>query len=246
MWHGHRRDFLRTSAAMAAAGFSATNSRLWAQIPGERPQQDGSVEVLNPLDRVPVSMIIDDSTCLVNMARYAMPQFAEIWPDRDDYQKPWQNWPREIPDAFVRTFGSWCAEQGVKGKYSIVPYPALVGRLDRELPGWTKKQLDASLQLVRDLMVPNWDIHPEMITHTLAIDTKTGRPYPEHTQYYAENWRFTDGKSVDELADYLSYALQILKNVGLPCEGITTPGGFGSAVVPELAQATLESCRDVF
>jgi len=80
-----------------------------------------------------------------------------------------------------------------RGSTASSPYPALVGRLDRELPGWSKKQLDASLQLVRDLMVPNWDIHPEMITHTFAIDTKTGRPYPEHTPHYAENWQFTDG-----------------------------------------------------
>src|SRR5439155_11653049 len=33
---------------------------------------------------------------------------------------------------------------------------------------------------------------------------------------------------------------------GLPCEGITTPGGFGTQVLPELAEATLRSCRDVF
>jgi len=51
---------------------------------------------------------------------------------------------------------------------------------------------------------------------------------------------------VDQLADYLSYALRILKNVELPCEGITTPGGFGNRVLPELSQATLQSCRDVF
>jgi hypothetical protein len=61
-----------------------------------------------------------------------------------------------------------------------------------------------------------------------------------------ENWAWTDGKSVDQLADYMAYALRILKNVGLPCEGITTPGGFGNRVLPELAQATLESCHDVF
>jgi hypothetical protein len=61
-----------------------------------------------------------------------------------------------------------------------------------------------------------------------------------------ENWRWTDGKSVDQLADYMSYALQILQNVDLPCEGITTPGGFGNRVLPELSQATLESCRHVF
>ena len=61
-----------------------------------------------------------------------------------------------------------------------------------------------------------------------------------------ENWDWTVGKSADELADYMAYGLRILKNVGLPCEGITTPGGFGSRVLPELSRATLESCRDVF
>ncbi|NQT85885.1 hypothetical protein HQ560_03915, partial [bacterium] len=115
-----------------------------------------------------------------------------------------------------------------------------------DLPGWSHRQLLDSLELVRTLMLPDWDIHPEMVTHTWAIDTKTGRPYAERSARYMENWRWTDGKSVDELADYMSYALRILKNVGLPCEGITTPGGFGNRVLPELAQATLESCRDVF
>jgi hypothetical protein len=85
-----------------------------------------------------------------------------------------------------------------------------------------------------------------MVTHTWVIDTKTGRPYPERSPRFMENWRWTDGKSVDQLADYMSYALRILKNVGLPCEGITTPGGFGNRVLPELAQATLQSCRDVY
>ena len=33
-------------------------------------------------------------------------------------------------------------------------------------------------------------------------------------------------KSVDELAAYIAYALKILKNCDLPCEGITTPGEF--------------------
>ena len=61
-----------------------------------------------------------------------------------------------------------------------------------------------------------------------------------------ENWGWSEGKSADQLADYMSYALRILKNVGLTCEGITTPGGFGIRVLPELAQATLQSCRDVF
>jgi len=239
-----RRQFLKTSAAATAYLSIASNEAL-SQVRGERPQQDGGVEVLNPRMRVPLSFIIDDSTCLVNLNRFAIPQFAAAW-NHERYHHDWRKMPHEIPDDFVRKFGEWCGERDIKGKYSIVPYPACVGRLDRELPGWTSKELQASIDLVRSLMLSNWDIHPEMVTHTRVIDTKTGHPYPHRTPEYMENWRWTDGKSVDALADYLTYALKILKNIGLPCEGITTPGGFAGRVVPELAQATLQSVKDVF
>jgi hypothetical protein len=153
--------------------------------------------------------------------------------------------PREIPDAFVREFGEWCRENGVKGKYSVVPYPACVGWLDRDLPGWAKQDLDASLKLVRDFMSPDWDFHPEMISHTWVIDIRTGRPYPERSSRFMENWGWSAGKSTDELAAYMAYALRILHNIGINCEGITTPGGFGTGALPELAQGTLQACRDV-
>lgn len=205
-----------------------------------------NVEITLPLDRVPVSFVIDDSTCLVNMGHFCNPQFAAAFPDRPEYQKPWRDWPREIPDSFVREFGQWCAEHNVKGKYSIVPYPACVGWLDRELPGWTRRELTQSLDLVRELMVPHWDIHPEMITHTRVIDLKTGRPFEEISKATMENSYPQEKKSVDELAAYLAYALRILKNCGLPCEGVTTPGGFGNAVKNELPVAVHQAVRDVF
>jgi len=53
-------------------------------------------------------------------------------------------------------------------------------------------------------------------------------------------------KSVDELAAYLAYALRILKNCDLPCEGVTTPGGFGNLVKSELSLAVHEAVRDVY
>jgi hypothetical protein len=221
---------------------------------GAAPQTDqnspawstSGVRVLNPENRVPLSFIIDDSTCLVNLNKFAIPQFAAGWGSWERFQQPWREWPNEIPDSFVRKFGEWCAEQGVKGKYSVVPYPACVGRIDRVLPGWTAQELDDSLELVRTLMMPNWDIHPEMITHTCVLDLKTGQPYPERSLRYQENWEWTVGRSTDELAAYMQYALQIMKNAGLPCEGITTPGGFAGKVLKELSEATLQACRDVF
>lgn len=240
-----RRDFVKIAALTAAGAKSILDAvPVAAQEKGDRPQQDADVVVLNPQNRVPVSLIIDDSTCLVNMAHFGIPQFGEAFPN--NYKQDWKKLRREIPDVFVHKFGQWCREHKVKGKYSVVPYPALVGWLDRDLPGWSKKELEDSVELVREFMMPDWDIHPEMVTHTWVIDTKTGRPYPERSERFMENWGWSTGKSVDELADYMSYALRILKNVGLKCEGITAPGGFGNGALPELSQATLQSCRAVF
>ena len=122
-----RRDFLRQSAL--AAGACVARSSV-AQVAG------AEVTVLNPRNRVPVSLIIDDSTVLVNLNRFAMPQFDAVHHGANlIYQRNWREWPAEIPDSFVRKFAEWSAENGVKGKYSIVPFPACVGRLDRGLPG---------------------------------------------------------------------------------------------------------------
>jgi hypothetical protein len=239
-----RREVLRIGAAMALGASASFGQESGG---GERPvRQDPGVEVLTPRARVPLSFIIDDSTCLVNMGAYCMPQFAATWPNRAEYKKPWKTWPREIPDAFVREFGEWCAQHGVKGKYSLVPYPACVGWLDRELPGWSRQELTDSLKLVRELMLPNWDIHPEMVTHTRIIDTKTGRPLDDIGPGAMENWYPHGRKSVDELADYIAFALRILKNCDIPCEGITTPGGFGNLQKRELALAVKQAVSDVF
>lgn len=230
-----RRQFLAAAAA----------SPLAAQVPGDRPTRSSGVVVENPRNRVPVSIIIDDSTCLVNLNKFAMPQFSAAT-GRVVYDRDWRSWPDEIPDSFVQRFAEWAEDNGVKGKYSIVPFPACVGRLDLGLPGWSRADLEASIRLVREDVTRNWDIHPEMVTHTRVINTKTGHPYPELSPRYMENWDWSDDRSVDELADYMRYALNILNNIGMPCEGVTTPGGFGTGALPQLSQATLEACRDVY
>jgi hypothetical protein len=238
----NRREFAQsTTGALAALSLGALANSSSTQAPLAT-----KVTVALPRTRVPLSFIIDDSTCLVNLGKFAMPQFATALPERDEYKKPWRDWPSEIPDSFVRDFGTWCAEHDVRGKFSIVPYPACVGWLDRELPGWSRKELQDSLQLVRELMVPRWDIHPEMITHTRVIDLKTGRPQVEISAATMENSFPQTDISVDQLTEYLAYALRILKNCDLPCEGITTPGGFGNKVKQKLPQAVFEAVRDVY
>ena len=208
------------------------------------PLLSQGVTVLNPRERVPLSWIFDDSTCLVNLNRFSIPQFAATYPER--YRQDWRNMPYEIPDSFVRKFADWAQREGVKGKWSVVPYPACVGRLDREVPGWTPKEVSDSLAMVRKEIAPNFDIHPEMITHTRIIDLKTGHPVTGRGPEWMENWDWCAGRSVDEIASYIAYALQILKNVDLQCDGFTTPGGFGKGGLPELSLAAFQALRSVY
>ncbi len=230
-----RRRFVKNSSFLAAGMMGG------GSVYG-KPQAE--VEVINPRGRVPVSFIIDDSTALVNMAHFGIPQFGEVFPEQ--YKQDWRKLPREIPDAFVREFLEWCDLNGVKGKYSMVPYPACTGWLHRFIPGWTKKELADSLALVRDLAMPNWDIHPEMISHTRVIDTRTGLPFPQASPDYMENWEWSQTKSADELGEYVGYALNVLKEAGFYCDGVTTPGGFGHRNIPNLALGTRNAVREVF
>ena len=109
----NRRDFLRHAALTAGASLSHP---LFAQTAGERPTPSADVTVLNPRQRAPVGLIIDDSTCLVNLNRFAVPQFGQArGPEAPNHKIPWRDWPVEIPDAFVRKFGEWSTEHGVKG-----------------------------------------------------------------------------------------------------------------------------------
>ncbi|NND32766.1 MAG: hypothetical protein HKN76_09260 [Saprospiraceae bacterium] len=228
-----RRNFIKQTSLSTAA---VLTTRLAAS--------NDMIEVLNPQCKVPLNFIIDDSTALVNLAYFGIPQFKEVFPDK--YLQDWRKLPREIPDSFVLEFLEWCDSRGVKGKYSMVPYPACTGWLNRFIPGWSKKELEDSLKIVRDYAQPNWDIHSEMISHTRVIDIKTGIPFPDATPDYMENWEWSQTKSADELGEYIAYSLKILKDAGLHCDGVTTPGGFGHRNIPNLARGTQYAVREIY
>jgi hypothetical protein len=78
-----------------------------------------------------------------------------------------------------------------------------------------------------------------MLTHTRVVDLKT--------------WELTDlweqGEWVDPpvelLTDYIAAAMQLLKNVGIVCEGVTSPGAFGRRKELAYARAVLDAALRV-
>jgi len=168
-WEYGRRRGLPFWAALDAIGYGVRLARPALE------EKTMRVEIArHALDRVPLSIIFDDSTLLVNLNYFFMRDRNLV----DGENRRWEDVPVVHPESFTREFAEWCLEHGVKGKYSIVPCPAALGRIDEGLPMFSRAQQEDWLAMCRELITRNFDITPEMITHTVVVDPDTCRPLP--------------------------------------------------------------------
>jgi hypothetical protein len=240
-----RRCFLGTVAA-GGAGLALSGKGIHAAEPATRPALRPTV--CNPLLRTPLSLIIDDSCPVINKAYYWIQQRHDWRLRRHPGSKPsgWEvhydkldKMPNTIPAAFAAQWGQWCAEQGIRGKFTMIPFPAGVGRIDKGFPGFPERELTEWLRVTKEILRPNFDLTPEMLTHTRVVDLKTWQ--------LTEQWE--QGAWVDPpldlLTDYIATAMQLLRNAGIRCEGVTSPGGFGSRKEEAYAKAVLDASMRV-
>jgi len=190
------------------------------------------------LDRVPISLIIDDSTVLVNLNYFFMR-------DRniaDGQSRRWEDVPVVHPESFTREWAEWCLENGVRGKFSVVPCPAALGRIDQGLPMFSRAQQESWLRMCRETIRPAFDITPEMITHTFVVDLETFQPLPTRIWEQYE-WETLPVDQEELVTEYIAAACRILDNVGLTPEGVTSPGGFGGRTLDFYAKAAGNALR---
>src|ERR687886_490458 len=135
------------------------------------------------------------------------------------------DWPRlRLPIFFTAAWADVVQEFGVRGKFSVLPVPAGIGRIDRPLPDVRPADQEEFLRIIRERVSPRMDICIEFLTHFQAWDLKR-----EHPVDYTEK---TMGPHTNRahLTEYFIYGLRILDGVGLNPTGATSPGA---------------SCRDI-
>ena len=151
--------------------------------------------------KVPISLIIDDGSP-VNLY-----YFHDLMREHELI----------VPINMVTRFASICRKHGVRGKFSVVPMPACLGRLDTRLSHCPQEHLLQFIEEVRCEIAPMFSLTPEIISHYWAFDVKK-----EHFTDIREDIYFST-LTAEQIADYVSYAIKILCNVDLVPDGVTSP-----------------------
>jgi hypothetical protein len=175
--------------------------------------------------RIPFSLIIDDGAPV----------------DPLYYELPGYETPFLVPAKFTRRVADTFDRFDLRGKFTVIPMPSCLGRIDQSLKRVPQDHLMEFLKLMRERFAPRFDITPEFLTHLSSYDLKTGN-YQRHL--YEDSW--ISQASGEEITEYFSLAFQILKNVGLEATGITSPWVSGIDVESKYAKALADAQWDIF
>jgi hypothetical protein len=191
---------------------------LWRDLP------DCAARVEHPLLRQPITLIVDDPTPGYNPAYF---------------HSGFRNGPPLVPRDLIDRCADLIEATGMRGKFSVIPYPFGLGRVDGAIEGVPGADVRYFLDAVRTRIAPHFDVTPEALTHWNALDLSTGNllPWWEHV------WSRRQDRTT--LTPYMARSLEILAAVDLPCEGVTSPWNFGAGVEDEYAEAILAAQRQV-
>jgi hypothetical protein len=153
--------------------------------------------------RLPIFFIVDDPAPCLNLAFY---------------EQYFEEHVRNVPNAFTAAWADLIEEFGVRGKFTVLPVPAGIGRVDRPLPDVAPTDQAGFLKIMRERVSPLMDIGIEFLTHWHAWDLRRERPvdYTEKTMGSHTNR--------GHLTEYFAYGLRILEGLGLHPTGVTSPG----------------------
>jgi hypothetical protein len=176
---------------------------------------------------IPACLIIDDFP--LNAAYWRRAQQAAMgfqvvaYPDCG-----WsRDWPRQRAAPFIsvdhtRQFADLAEEFGVRGKFTVLPCPGGLGRVDQSVCGLEDAALSGLLDIVRQRIVPSFEISPEILTHTMALVPATGALLPHAESAWVSH--LAARSDLAELTAYLRHGWSILSDVGIHPTGLTVGG----------------------
>jgi hypothetical protein len=184
----------------------------------------------------PIALLIDDSCPLVHVYRCHWMDVHHKPPLTDDGRPMLET----IPNAFLERFCDVVEERGMAGKFSIVPAPGGQGDVVRGIEGHDPALTREWLETAKRRLGARFDFCSEGITHNLAVNLTDGGYFDQGES----DWSQTQTR--ETLTPYLIRQLELLRDAGFDCTGVTSPWVFGIRVEPEYIAAIAAAQRAVY
>ena len=218
-----RRKMIRYGGTGVAAGLlSYPFNRAFSSASAD-PDYKASTSGLK--GKTPISLIIDDGSPV----------------DPLFYELPGYETPFLVPAGFTKRVADTFDRFDIRGKFTLIPMPSCLGRIDQSLQRVPQDHLMDFLKIVRERIYPRFDITPEFLTHLSAYDLKN-KNYQRHL--FEDTW--ISQAPPEEIVEYFTLAFQILRNVGIEATGITSPWVSGIDVEKKYAKALGDAQWNLF
>jgi len=122
------------------------------------------------MKNIPIVLIIDDAAPCINVYWWHAAESQNTDKPKLSSGEPVR---KRISLSFLKEFVDVAERWGIKGKFSVLPYPAGLGSIAEGLPGYPKSEVDEWVNIVRQELTPLFDITPEILTHAKALDLST-------------------------------------------------------------------------
>ena len=185
---------------------------------------------------IPITFIIDDPAPLINVFWWHAAERQKTDAPRQNSGEPIV---RDIPLDFLKELAGVFRRWGVRGKFSVLPVPAGLGKISEGWPGCNIKHLEEWISIARSDVMPWMDITPEIHTHAKTLDLETFALLDENERDWASH------QDVAALTPYISTALQFLNEVDLTATGVTSPWDFGVEVEEHYRKAIRTALKEV-
>lgn len=188
------------------------------------------------MKKVPISMVVDDPAPIVSVYYPLLQYLNKTETPLTEDGRPHVEY---IPTSFLNDFCDVVEKWGLKGKFSIVPNPANRGSILEGVKGVDFNEVKEWLEIAKKRLTPYYTICPEMMTHFLAIDLKTGKDL----DITESEWSQTQDRTT--LKPYIKRSLEILLEAGFDVCGVTTPGSFGWSSEDEVIASVSEAVYEL-
>lgn len=185
---------------------------------------------------VPISLIVDDPAPLINVFWW---HAAEHQKSDHPTLKSGEPVVQAVPAKFLDRFAEVIERWGMRGKFTVLPYPAGLGKISEGWPGCDHNALARWVETARRRVMPLMDITPEILTHAKALDLDTFGLLAENERDWASH------QAEATLTPYIAASLRFLNEVGLEATGVTSPWDFGRQVENDYRLAIRRAMKQV-